>query len=123
VTKVVAGRRFTLKEVRKQGNQYVAMLTLYRAGWTPNEWNYMMYPQQTFRMVDGRGVPLMRLGNGNSGGGVDQMDIDIQFQRQNWNGTENAGEPVKLLWEVPVETKEVSVAAHRFARRFPWSAA
>jgi len=109
VTKVVAGRRFTLKEVRRQGNQYVAMLTLYRAGWTPNEWNYMMYPQQTFRMVDARGVPLMRLGNGNSGGGVDQMDIDIQFQRQNWNGTENAGEPVKLLWEVPVETKEIAV--------------
>jgi len=51
----------------------------------------------------------MRLGNGSSGGGPDQMDIDIQFQRQNWNGTENAGEPVKLLWEVPVETKEISV--------------
>ena len=37
------------------------------------------------------------------------MDVDIQFQRQNWNGTENAGEPVKLLWEVPVETKEIAV--------------
>ena len=109
VTKMVAGKKFTLKEVRKQGNQYVAMITLFRAGWTPNEWNYMMYPQQTFRMVDARGVPLMRLGNGSSGGGVDQMDIDIQFQRQNWNGTENAGEPVKLLWEVPVETKEIAV--------------
>ena len=33
----------------------------------------------------------------NSGGGPDQMDIDVQFQRQNWNGTENAGEPVKLF--------------------------
>jgi hypothetical protein len=109
VTKVVAGRRFTLKEVRKQGNQYVAMITLYRAGWSQSEWNYMMYPQQTFRMVDARGVPLMRLGNGSSNGGQDQMDVDIQFQRQNWNGTENAGEPVKLLWEVPVETKEIGV--------------
>ncbi|HEV8290645.1 MAG TPA: hypothetical protein VGP94_01920, partial [Tepidisphaeraceae bacterium] len=109
VTKIVAGKRFTLKEVRKQGNQYVAMVTLYRAGWSPNEWNYMMYPQQTFRMVDARGVPLMRLGNGTGGGGPDQMDIDIQFQRQNWNGTENAGEPVKLLWEVPVEMKEIGV--------------
>jgi hypothetical protein len=109
VTKTVAGKRFTLKEVRKQGNQYVAMVTLYRAGWTQSEWNYMMYPQQTFRMVDEHNVPLMRLGNGNSGGGPDQMDIDIQFQRQNWNGTENAGEPVKLIWEVPVETKEIGV--------------
>jgi hypothetical protein len=109
VTKVVAGKRFMLKEIRRQGNQYVAMITLYRAGWNQNEWNFMMYPQQTFRMVDARGIPLMRLGNGSSGGGPDQMDIDIQFQRQNWNGTENAGEPVKLLWEVPVETKEVTV--------------
>jgi hypothetical protein len=66
VSKVVGGKKFTLKEVRKQGNQYVAMITLYRAGWSVNEWNYMMYPQQTFRMVDARGVPLMRLGNGNS---------------------------------------------------------
>jgi len=109
VEKVVGGKRFKLKEIRRQGNQYVAMLTLYRAGWSQNDWNYMMYPQQTFRMLDARGVPLMRLGNGSSGGGPDQMDIDIQFQRQNWNGTENAGEPVKLVWEVPTETKEISV--------------
>jgi hypothetical protein len=109
ITKTVAGKRFKLKEIRRQGNQYVAMITLYRAGWQPQEWNYMMYPQQTFRMLDARGIPLMRLGNGTSGGGADQMDIDIQFQRQNWNGTENAGEPVKLVWEVPVQTKEVTV--------------
>ena len=109
VSKVVAGKRFTFKEMRRQGNQYVAMITLYRAGWAPNEWNYMTYAQQTFRMLDAQGVPLMRLGNGSSGGGPEQMDIDIQFQRQNWNGTENAGEPVKLVWEVPVETKEINV--------------
>jgi hypothetical protein len=108
-TRSVAGKRFKLKEIRRQGHQYIAMLTLYRAGWAPHEWNYMMYPQQTFRMLDANGVPLMRLGNGTSGAGPDQMDVDIQFQRQNWNGTENAGEPVKLVWEVPVETKEVTV--------------
>src|SRR5436190_10735058 len=64
VSKTVGGRKFTFKELRRQGNQYVAMITLFRAGWSQTEWNYMMYPQQTFRLVDAQGVPLMRLGNG-----------------------------------------------------------
>jgi hypothetical protein len=107
VSRDIGGRRFKLKEVRKNGDAYVAHLTIFRAGWNPNEWNTGV-PHNTFRMVDARGVALMRINSGNNVGG-DQMDITLQFQRQNWNGGENAGEPTKLICEVPVETREIVV--------------
>jgi hypothetical protein len=59
-------------------------------------------------MVDDRNVPLMKIQNGGGGGG-DSMEINLQFQKQNWNGGQSAGDPVKLVWEVPVETREVVV--------------
>lgn len=107
VSREIGGRRFKLKEVRKSGDAYVAHLTIFRAGWNPNEWNTGV-PHNTFRMVDARGVALTRINSGNNVGG-EQMDITLQFQRQNWNGGENAGEPTKLICEVPVETREIVV--------------
>ena len=108
VSKVIGGKRFTLKEVRKAGDAYVVMLTLYRSGWNPNEWNYM-YPQNIFKLLDGNGKPLLRTSNTGGGGGAEQVDISLNFQRQNWNPNDNSGEPAKLVWEVPTETKELLV--------------
>ena len=108
VTKVVGGKRFTLKEVRRAGDSYIVTLTLYRSGWNPNEWNYM-YPQNIFKLLDGDGKPLVRTSNTGGGGGGEQVDISIHFQRQNWNPNDNSGEPARLVWEVPTETREVVV--------------
>jgi hypothetical protein len=109
VTRVVGGKRFTLKEVRRAGDSYIVTLTLYRAGWNPNEWNYM-YPQSIFKLLDGAGKPLPRTSNTGGGGGGEQVDISIHFQRQNWAPSDNdTADPVRLVWEVPIETKEVVV--------------
>ena len=109
VAKVVGGKRFTLKEVRKAGESYVVQMTLYRSGWSANEW-MLMYPYNIFRLEDAKGNRLMRTGNaGGGGGGGDEANVNLTFARQAWQCGESAGEPAKLLWEVPTESKEVLV--------------
>ncbi|MCY2951878.1 MAG: hypothetical protein NTU53_07855 [Planctomycetota bacterium] len=109
VTKVVGGKRFTLKGVRKQGELYVVQMTLYRSGWTANEW-MLMYPYNVFKLVDGKGNPLLRTSNaGGGGGGGDEANVNLTFRRQNWPGAEDGGEPAKLVWEIPIESKEMVV--------------
>jgi hypothetical protein len=109
VSRTVGGKRFTLKEVRKNGeSSYQATITLYRAGWNLAEWNYM-YPYSNFRMVDAAGRSLARVTASGQGGGQDQTDVTIQFQRSSLAGGEASGEPVKLVWEVATETREVVV--------------
>ena len=109
VSKSVDGRRFVLKEVRLTNGVYVVQLTLYRAGWSPSEWNYLAtYSNSTFRLEDAKGVPLLRSGV-SPGGGADQVELTLQFRRQDSNGNEVADEPAKLVWEIPTETREITV--------------
>jgi len=108
VTKSIGGRRFLLKEVRKAGQAYTVQVLIYRAGWNPNELN-MMYPYNNFRLVDADDTPLTRINASNAGTTAEAIDVTLSFQRQNWAGLENAGEPAKLVWEIPIETKEIRI--------------
>jgi hypothetical protein len=114
-TRAIGGRRFTLKELRRgpDGESYVAALTLYRAGWTQNEWNYMgSYNNNTFRLLDAQGRPLARVYTPpEAGGSAAKTEISVTFRRHNTEvpGGELAGEPAKLVWEVPTETRELPV--------------
>ncbi|MGE5611143.1 MAG: hypothetical protein ACM359_17970 [Bacillota bacterium] len=108
VTKTVAGRRFLLREVRRNGDLYTAHLILYRAGWTPAEWS-LLYPYNFFKLEDAKGHPLYRVPRAGGGGGGEQLDITLSFRRQTWQDGEDLGEPAKLVWEVPTESKTVTV--------------
>ena len=109
VSRTVGGKKFTLKEVRKNGESaYQVTITLYRAGWNLAEWNYM-YPYSNFRLVDASGRSLARVNASGQGGGQDQTDVTLHFQRGSLAGGEVAGEPVKLVWEVATETREIVV--------------
>lgn len=109
VSKVVAGRRFVLKEVRRNGDAYTVHLTLYRTGWAPAEWS-LLYPYNFFKLEDAKGRPLYRVPRAGGGGaGGDQLDITLTFRRQTWLEDEDLGEPAKLVWEVPTESKTVTV--------------
>jgi hypothetical protein len=105
-TRAAGGKRFTLKEVRRTGDSYQLVITLYRSGWQQNEWNYM-YTYNAFRLVDGKGNPLTRVSNSTAHSNAESMEMTLTYQRVLFNDA--AGEPAKLLWEVPTETKEVVV--------------
>ena len=107
VEKVVGGRRFIFKEMAQKDQFYIVKMTLYRGGWAMADWN-SVYNCNIFRLSDGAGQFLQRTSTNPRGGGGDTMEIEVQFQKQNWNGVVT-GAPVKLTWDVPVESKEITV--------------
>lgn len=108
VSRSVAGKRFVLKDVRKTTeNMYEASITLYRSGVNPAEWSFMA--NHAFKLVDAKGNALMRTGPNITGSTPDATEMKFVFNRNLWNNGEIAGEPVKLVWEVPTETREVVV--------------
>jgi hypothetical protein len=108
VSKSAGGRRFLVKEVRKNNEMFQVMMTIFRPGWTAQEWNFQ-FPGTLFKLVDGEGNALFRMHAAPGSMTNEQMELTIHYQRQNWNGGVPAGEPVKLTWEIPVESKEIQV--------------
>jgi len=109
VQKTIAGRRILLKEVKKAGDQYEVQTTVYRTGLSPAEWNAMNYPGAAIRLLDKDGKPLSSRGWG-GGGGPDEMSYNWTFARDAWGGgDEKAGEPFRLVWEIPTETRPMDV--------------
>lgn len=106
--KTVAGRRMMIKQCKKNGEQYEVQMTFFRDGMNQNDWNAMGNPGYSLRLLDKNGKSLNSHGWG-GGGGMDKMDYNWTFGRDNWGGEEKAGDPFRLVWEIPVETREVDV--------------
>ena len=113
VERTVAGKRFIVKEARGNGDSYSIFIQLPKETWTASE-AIQFSPERIFRLLDARGLPLMRVDSprgmdARAGSDAESRQIVLTFQRQNWQLGERAGEPAKLIWEVPVETREVAV--------------
>ncbi|MGA2499580.1 MAG: HEAT repeat domain-containing protein [Tepidisphaeraceae bacterium] len=63
--------------------------------------------QQNIRMVDAKGRQFQFSGGG-GGGGATSWDYSFNFQPRDANG-QQIGEPAKLIWELPLEVKEIAV--------------
>lgn len=113
VTKIVGGRRFLIKNVEKNGDVYIVHTVFYRAGWSQQEWSSMYNLNASgminFQLADEQGNGFNRVNITPRGSANDSMTIDIQFQRMNAAGAAPVGEPAKLTWDIPTETREVVV--------------
>jgi hypothetical protein len=109
--KTVAGRRVLIKEVKQNGSSVELHVTVYRDGMGQAEWNAMDYPYYAVRMLDKDGRALTSNGWG-GGRGQNEANYQWTFSRDAWGGGDNEkiGEPYRLLWEVPLETREVRAA-------------
>jgi hypothetical protein len=111
VQKTIANRRILIKEVKKAGEQYEVQTTVFRFGLPPAEWSAMTYPGAAIRLLDKDGKPLSSRGWG-GGGGPDEMNYNWTFARDSWGGggaDDKAGEPFRLVWEIPTETRPMDV--------------
>lgn len=109
LTRTVAGRRIVLNQVKATGEQYEVQMTIHRDGLSAREWNAMQNPGYAVRVTDKDGNPLAANGWGGSSG-VNQLVYTWTFNRNVWNGRQNkVGEPHRLVWEIPTETREVTV--------------
>ena len=106
-TKVIENNRLLIKDVKATGDTYTLNVALERvpgaADWNENSL------ASTLRLVDANGDSLTRRNYASQGVAEEQLSMNLIFSRQDWNGNISAGEPVKLVWEVPTETAEVAV--------------
>jgi hypothetical protein len=106
VTKTVANVRIMLKGVKKNGEQYDVSMTIYRDGLNQQDWNAMQYPGYAVQLLDKEGKPLSAHGWG-GGGGATELNYNWNFSRNGWGGDETKpGEPARIVWEIPTETRE-----------------
>jgi hypothetical protein len=112
VSKTAGGVRAVVQELKHNGEQYELSITIYPDGFAPRDWERVQQSLATpdLRLVDDRGVPFMRSGFSSSGGN-DRLEATMQFVKNPWvNAAGRAmGEPSKLLWNIPTESKEISV--------------
>jgi hypothetical protein len=106
----VAGRRFILQSLTQKGDAYIARITAQRAGANNNEFSGVNAPIQ-FQLLDEQGVPLGRQGLPQMRGATpEQVEIEVQFQRMSLADGPSPGEPARLIWDVPVDSREIEVA-------------
>jgi len=103
VTRLVGGRKFLLKEVRRNAQMYTVLMNLAR---TPADGPAWMHPFGSFMLLDGHGNPLQRMNTGGVAGALG--DVSLLFQAQNPQDLQPL-QPAKLVWEVPLESKEIQI--------------
>jgi hypothetical protein len=108
VVKTASGHKLTVKDFRKTGTSYSLSLNVTRDPSTGSAWKEANLSNM-FRLVDSEGHALTRRSYGSGGTLADSVDLQLSFAQEDWNGNAAAGEPAKLIWEVPAETKEVAV--------------
>ena len=112
VNKVAGGVRFVIKELRRTGETWTLDL-LVRPDGAPlpeAEWERLLQilPTADIKLLDGRGEVFQRTGSSTSGG-PEQVEMTIEFTPRAWGHDRKLGEPSKLVWTVPTETRDVSV--------------
>jgi len=109
--KIGAETKYTFKGLSKVGeNQYQAQIVIVNTGKAVqgrNLHNDAGMVQRNLRLVDAQGRSFTNSGYG-GGGGFAQLTYSYTFYANDGRG-QNPGEPVKLIWEIPLETKEIIV--------------
>ena len=110
VNKVAGGVRFVIKELRRNGDAWTLEMLARPDGATRDEWERMQQTLSTadIKLLDERGAALARTGSSTSGG-PEQIEMTIEFSPRAWGHDRKVGEPAKLVWTVPTETRDVSV--------------
>ncbi|MFI5378492.1 MAG: HEAT repeat domain-containing protein [Tepidisphaerales bacterium] len=73
----------------------------------PNPMTDYSLLQQNIKLVDAKGRSYQQMGGG-GGGGSTNWDYSFNFGPHDING-QALGEPAKLVWELPIEMKEIPV--------------
>jgi hypothetical protein len=105
VTKTVAGRKIIVKEVRRTPEEYEATVTFVRGEIPPAQWEQTLFPGNALRLVDAEGKIVLAKGFGLGGKG-DESTFVFKFEKEPPRGS-RIGKPLKLVWEIPTETREV----------------
>lgn len=106
----VGDMRISFEPIKKVGDRnYALKVTLHRDGASDDTWavaNHQSFA--SVRLEDAAGQPLDRREWGSSGSNGQRIEATINFVRTP-RGDKDTGEPVRLIWRIPVESKELEV--------------
>lgn len=105
LVKVVAGRRFVFKDMKRMGGGYSLNVTVHFPSGDAPEWQRRADPG-SLKVFDAKGRPFARSGYSGSGSG-DRYEYEIRFNPAGRRG-EEPGDPAKLTWELTTEAREVN---------------
>jgi len=109
VNKVVNGTAVTIKELKKNGDGYDLKLTVNQNAAQGNVLGELTEQvQNRINLEDAQGTVFDHRGMGTSGSNQ-MLEISVNFGRPFRPDGRQAGEPTKLVWEIPIQTKEISV--------------
>jgi hypothetical protein len=103
--------KYVFNSIQKSGNDnYEVKITIHhQPNLVTHQSPFTSYAvlQQNIRLVDANGRAYA-FGGGGGGGGGAKLDYSFSFNR---NAGDNAkpGDPVKLIWDIPTEIKEISI--------------
>jgi len=109
MTKVVSGVPITFKELKKTGDAYELHMMAAQPNLASPEWPMLMRQLQTrLELVDGRGDVLDHRGMSSTGNN-NFVEMSLNFGHSPRPDNLPAGDPVKLVWEVPTESKSIEL--------------
>jgi len=105
----VGGRTVQIKEAVKDGEGFKLRLTIFRNGLSTQEWRQQR-ESQCIALLDEKSHPLTR-GGFNADENGDQVDYELNFFKTDPTGqaTNGTGDPAKLVMQLPLEPREVTV--------------
>lgn len=108
-TEKVGGRRITVISAKRSNeNQYEVKLAVYRDGMDQQAFYDWMNNAQGLRLLDKDGN-AWRSGGGGSSGSNDRYELTRTFYNNQGGPNDKAGDPVKLVWEIPTGTQEITI--------------
>ena len=108
-TKMINGVQVDFKEMKRNGDTYELRLKVGQANLGGPDWQQLMEGLQTrMQVVDAGGNPLDHRGMSSSGGN-DGIDMTIHLGRSPGPDGRMTGEPARIVWDVPVETRELTI--------------
>jgi hypothetical protein len=115
LSRVVAGRRIQIRKAHKMQGGYAVEVTIWRDALSDDEWQQMSDPRDFVRLLDDKNQTMNYTGVASPENGDKKLSMTLQFEnpgrRPQANGAQpdaSASVPLKLVWDLPLEGKEVS---------------
>ena len=109
-TRLVTDTSITFQSMKKNGDNYDLHLIANQANLGGPEWQQLVEMLQTrLQILDSDGNPLDHRGM-NSSGNNNSIELTLDFARGNTPDGRQIGQPSRLLWEIPTETRQVTVS-------------
>jgi hypothetical protein len=107
--KTLGARKLTIRDLKKNGDTaYTLSLTLQRDPANPSDWSDINLTN-TIRLLDESGRPLSRRTYGTAGSTAPSVNLNLMFGREDGQGGPLVGTPVRLIWDVPTQTRTLTV--------------